>query len=71
MREVVFQGRYFISQSQINRGAKDRKSRVMSFTPGQARFVAKWNKTLGSAQYEGGPKDLQQPRQVLGPMRIP
>ena len=41
LREVVFQGRYFMGQSQINKGAKDRKSRVMSLAHGKDRLIAK------------------------------
>ena len=43
MRDVVFQGLYVVGQSQINRGAKDRRSRVMSFTKGEAQLVTKKN----------------------------
>ena len=37
LREVVSQCPYFVGQRQINRGAKDRRSRVMSFTQGEKR----------------------------------
>ena len=60
MREVVSQCPYFISQSQINRGTKDRKSRVMSFTQGEARLVAKLNLNTRICAVWGEPKESQQ-----------
>ena len=47
LREVVFRGPYFVGQSQIDKGAKDRKSRGMSTTQGEARLMAEVYENTG------------------------
>ena len=71
MREVVSQCPYFIGQSHMNRGGEDRKSRVMSSTQGEARFMAKLNLNTGSAQYEVNQKIYNNRKAVLGGCRFP
>ena len=60
MREVVSQCPYSMGQSQINGDAKDRKSRDMSFTQGEARLLAKLNLNTRICAVWSEPKDLQQ-----------
>ena len=65
VQETLFAGgsfpvSVFHGQSQINGGARDRKSRVMSFTKGEARRMAKLNLNTRICAIWSKPKDLQQ-----------
>ena len=70
-RRSVCQSGARLGQKQKKRGAKDRRSRVMSFTQGEARFMAKLNLNTRICAVWSEPKDLQQLRVNLVPLRIP
>ena len=54
MKEVLSQCGYFVGQRQINRGAKDCKSRIVSFTKSRDDIlVGQGARTPCSAQDEG------------------